>query len=446
MLGTMAQRTAHDSPAANRFARSGTVLLLGTLASNVLSYAFFVVLSRRLDQADLGAVGSLVNVSVIAGIPALGLQLVTARLVAHRAHDPQRARDLEIRLLKAALWFGVATAAALSLLSPLLAPALDVPVLASVVVALCMVPLTVLLSTQGLLQGRERFIALAVVLALGGVGKVTAALLAHQIGQGPTAVVGLYGITLVLVAGVGVAQVLFSQRASWSRRTTGAGSPTAPSGGTARLLRLVAAAVVPTSGLLFLAGIDVLLARHHLAPAESGQYTIGALFEKAAFWGMAFLATLFYPAMADEERRRSALIRALSVTAGLGVLGTAGTAALGDHLARLVGGPSFEPLGADLWRFAAFGVALALVQVLAYAGIAAATVRMGIAMWVVSGAAVLSVALVADSVTDIVTILLVCAAGLVAAGLYIERETLLRPRPASGLSEPRRARSVRRRR
>ena len=46
MLGTMAQRTAHDSPAANRFARTGTVLLLGTLASNVLSYGFFVVLSR----------------------------------------------------------------------------------------------------------------------------------------------------------------------------------------------------------------------------------------------------------------------------------------------------------------------------------------------------------------------------------------------------------------
>jgi hypothetical protein len=207
------------------------------------------------------------------------------------------------------------------------------------------------------------------------------------------------------------------------------------------LARLVAAAVVPTSGLLFLASIDVLLARSQLTPAESGQYTIGALFEKAAFWGMSFLATLFYPAMADQARRRPALVRALTVTAAVGLAGTLATVALGGPLARLVGGPGFAPLAPDLWRFAAFGVALALVQVLAYAGVAAATVRMGVAMWAVSGAAVLWVAWAGDSVTDIVTILLVCATGLVAAGLVIERGTLLRPPAPRDLSERRRART-----
>lgn len=437
MLGTMAQRMAHDSPAANRFARSGAVLLAGTLVSNVLSYAFFVVLSRRVAQADLGGIGSMVNLSVILGVPALGLQLVAARLVARRAHHGDHGRDLERRLLRASISLGAGSAVVLAVLSPIVSGVLDVSVLTVLLLAGGMVPIAVLLATQGLLQGRERFTALAVVLALVGVGKLLAALLAGAVSDSrghPTAlIVGLYGLGLAMVAAVGAAVAL-----SGGRPTAGA-APASPGGdikpgASARLVRLIAAAAVPTSGLLFLAGIDVLLARHHLSPAASGQYTIGALFEKAAFWGMTFLATLFYPAMTDATRRRAALVRALVVTGALGLVGTLVTAAAGDRLAGLVGGPTFVSLGPDLWRFVAFGVTLALVQVLAYAGVAAASVRMGITMWAVSGAAIAWVALAGDSVGDIITILLLSAAGLVAAGLLIERATLVDPARRQGAS------------
>jgi len=437
MLGTMAQRMAHDSPAANRFARSGAVLLAGTLVSNVLSYAFFVVLSRRVDQADLGGVGSMVNLSVILGVPALGLQLVAARLVARRAHHGDHGRDLERRLLRASIALGGGSALVLAALSPMVSKVLDVSVLTVLLLAGGLVPIAVLLATQGLLQGRERFTGLAVVLALAGVAKLLAALLASAVGSsgGRTTalIVGLYGLGLAMVAAVGAAVALSGGRPTAGTAPASPGPDSSPRA-SARLVRLIAAAAVPTSGLLFLAGVDVLLARHHLSPADSGQYTIGALFEKAAFWGMTFLATLFYPAMTDATRRRGALVRALLVTGALGLLGTAVTAAAGDRLAGLVGGPTFVPLGADLWRFVAFGVALALVQVLAYAGVAAASVRMGVTMWVVSGAAVAWVALAGDSVGDIITIFLLSAAGLVAAGLLIERTTLLEPTRRQGAS------------
>ena len=374
----------------------------------------------------------MINLSVIAGVPALGLQLVAARLVARRAGDESRVRDVEGRLMRAALVLGVGSAVALAALSPVLSHLLGVPVLTVVLLALCMVPFTVLLASQGLLQGRERFTALALVLALFGIGKILAALLAGRAGGGVGSVIALYGLALALVASAGVWAVFARAgrlRTPWVRTPTRPATVPhePPPGASAHLARLVAAAVVPTSGLLFLASVDVLLARNHLAPADSGQYTIGAIFEKAAFWGMTFLATLFYPAMADQARRRTALIRALVMTTALGVIGIVLTAALGEPLARLVGGPAFAPLGPDLWRFAAFGVALSLVQVLAYAGVAAATLRMGVAMWVVSGAAVLWIAWAGNSVTDIVTILLLCATGLVVAGLVIERGTLLRP-------------------
>ncbi|MDV3221956.1 oligosaccharide flippase family protein [Intrasporangium sp.] len=422
----MAQRMAHDAPAANRYARSGAALLVGTLASNALSYLFFVVLSRVLTSADLGGVGAMVNLSVIASVPALGMQLVAARLVARRRGDEARSRELERRMLEASLLLGVVLALVVSAISPVLAPTLEVTVLTVVLLAAALVPLTVLHGAQGLLQGRERFAALALVLTLAGLGKVLAAFLAgtHMGGITPVAtVILLYGLALVVVAALGALLVRRAPR----RTTPSDGSPSTrprPRGGTGRLVRLVAAAVVPTSGLLFLASVDVLLARHHLSPAESGQYTVGALFEKAAFWGMSFLATLFYPAMVDAPRRRAALLRALALVSGLGAAGVAMTVVLGEPLLQVVGGPQFTVIAPDLWRFTAFGVALSLVQILAYAGVAAATVRMGLAMWLVSGLAVAWVSLAGRTTVDIVTILLACAVVLVLAGLAIERETL----------------------
>lgn len=421
MLRTMAQRLTHDAPAANRFAASGAALLAGTLTANALSYAFFVVLSRLLDAGELGAVGALVNLSVIATVPALGLQLVAARLIAARlasADDsPQAADAHEPAILRGALRLGTAIALALAVLTPALTRLLSVDALAVLALSAAMVPMTLTYAAQGILQGEERFGPLAAVLALSGVSKVVAAVGAAVLGAEVNVVIALYAAATLAVGGLAVWTV---------RRGRPQGAPATPWGGR-HLARLVAAAAVPTSGLLFLASMDVLLARHHLTDAESGTYTVGALFGKAAFWGTSFLATLFYPAMTDPQRRRSALVRALAVTAGAGVAGIALTLALGRPLVLVVGGPDYAALAPDAWRFTAFGVLLALVQVLGYAGVAAASVRMGVAMWAAGVVAVTVTLATATSVVDVVTVMLGSAAALVVAGLVIERRSLTTP-------------------
>lgn len=412
------------SAPAQRLAGPGGALLAGTLLSNLLSYAFFVVLSRHLSGADLGAVGALVNLSVIASVAGLGLQLVAARLVAHAA-EASASSALDRQILWNATGLGIAVAAVVGLGSPLLSALLHVPLSAVIILAVSLAPMTVTFACQGVLQGRERFVTLAVVLGLAGVAKFGAAVSAALFGLSVTGVVGALAGGWFLVALV----ALWSARA-WPQRDTAVKQ--------SHLWRLVAAAVVPTSGLLFLSSIDVLLARQHLTAAESGAYTIGALFEKAAFWGMTFLATLFYPAMAVARRRRSALTKALGITGAVGLAGVVVTALFGAQLATLVGGVSYAALGPDLWRFTTFGVCLALVQVLAYAGLATASAPMGRAIWVVNilaAALVTAVPATRASVSALVTTLALCAAALVLVGLYLERGTL---GPVSGL---RRARS-----
>ena len=181
-------------------------------------------------------------------------------------------------------------------LSPVLGHLLHLSPLTVVAVGGAMLPTAVVFAAQGVLQGSEHFVRLAVVLAAAGVAKFAAAWVVARAGGGVGAVIALFALGWVAVAGI--ALLLLPPGAVHVRSGVGVERPR-------HLARLVAAAVVPTSGLLFLSSLDVLLARHHLAPDASGAYTVGALFEKAAFWASASSPRLFYPAMAQRSRRRA---------------------------------------------------------------------------------------------------------------------------------------------
>jgi O-antigen/teichoic acid export membrane protein len=385
-------------------ARSGALLLSGTLLANVAAYAFFVILSRRLPEDALGAVGAMVNLTTIAAVPALGLQLVAAREVAvarRRDREPDTT-TLDGQIVRLGLELGVLAALAVVVLSPFLAHLLHVDVSMLVVLAASMVPLGVTFAVQGVLQGEERFGALAAVLGASGLGKLGAALVAVWLGGGALLVVGALTAFWLLTAFLALALLpRHRRRPARGHRST--------------LRRMVAAAAVPTSGLLVLSSLDVLLARHHLSPADSGAYTVGALFEKAALWGMAFLATLFYPGMARATERRRATTRALAVTAGVGALGVLVTAAAARPLVALAGGATYADLAPVLWRFTLLGVLLALVQVLVYAALAVARPRAGIAVWIGALASVLAAQAAHRRVEDIVTVMLLSTGALVIA-------------------------------
>lgn len=410
-------RPVVESPPRTRrggVARSGALLLSGTLIANVLSYVFFIILSRHLSEDSLGAVGAMVNLSAIAVVPALGLQLVAAREVSQRLSRGPRdgpptldraEAGLQRDIIRLGLELGAGAAALIAVSSPLLAALFHVDVPTLLVLAASMLPLGLTFAAQGLLQGSERFVALATVLASSGVGKLAAALVAAALG----------GDVLVVVACLTAGWVLTGAIALMA---LGSGVTRTPAPRHPSVLRtMVTAAAVPTSGLLVLSSLDVLLARAHLTPADSGAYTVGALFEKAAFWGMAFIATLFYPAMARVAESRRATARALGVTAGVGTLGVLVTALVPQPLVLAAGGPTYAALAPVLWRFTLLGVLLALVQVLVFSRLAQSDARAGIAVWVGAVAAVVSMELTtrgrdAADVVDVVTVMLVCSAVL----------------------------------
>lgn len=393
----------------------GAVLFVGTLAGNLLGYLFFVVLSRTLSPQDLGAVGSLASLATIAAVPGLGIQLVAARWVAAPASDSAEVADGADAALAAGLRLALLLSAIALVLAPGAAYLLRVDVSAALAVAVAAAPITMTFAVQGLLQGRERFAALAIVAALVGVTRVVAAVIAAVAGLGPVAVMWLFA------AGCAVT---FVAAAALLRRDGRLPGPSAirhawGSSAARTIFRESATAVLPMSGLLVLSSVDMLLARHFLPADLSGGYAVGVLFEKVALWGPAFLATLYYPRMARPSDRPRAVRDALLLTAAVGVIGIVAAFLLGGPLVAVVGGAGYAALAPLAWLFTALGVALALVQVLVYADLAVGRHRAGAAVWLALGASAVVVAGRHDTITAVVTGVLgsILAVAIVSAAL-----------------------------
>ena len=63
-------------------ARAGVLLGVATVLSNALGYGLTVLLTRSYGPSEYGALGALLGVGLIAGIPAGALQYVLARRTA----------------------------------------------------------------------------------------------------------------------------------------------------------------------------------------------------------------------------------------------------------------------------------------------------------------------------------------------------------------------------
>ena len=121
--------------------------------------------------------------------------------------------------------------------------------------------------------------------------------------------------------------------------------------------------------------LDTLLASRYLTDGDLGRYNTGALLARAAFFAPSFVALLAYPRLARPAERRRALLTALALTGGIGVLGVAIAGFGGDPLIRVAFGAKYATpggfdLGADGWAFAGVGALLALVNLALLDGVA----------------------------------------------------------------------------
>jgi O-antigen/teichoic acid export membrane protein len=401
---------------------AGGILLVGaaTMLANGASYLLSMFAARWMSVPQYGGLGALLSISIIGGTLALGVQAVGARRVAaHRAagggvsaeEERSAVLALGLRLTAVVAVGGLAVSWPLAVL-------LDVPVPAVVLTFLAVAASVTGFGALGLVQGDERHrhygSAYAAIGCLRAAGGVVALAIRPEV---TSACVGILAGSL---AGT-VAAILIAGPSRLRRRLT------------AQLGREFAATTGSLIALYALSNTDLLLARSYLDGDASGEYALGSLVAKIAFFLPYAVITVFFPKMSAGTLRH-AFELAVGASAAIGAVATIGAALLGGPLVWLIGGDKYAGFAALAWLFALEGTLFAILQVILYAGFSSRARSLGI---LTACALVVQVVVVSfwvhQSVAAIVVCTCVIAATLVVVGIMVElRRT--RSRDASAQS------------
>ncbi|WP_243867112.1 lipopolysaccharide biosynthesis protein [Actinophytocola oryzae] len=389
---------------------SALLVSAGIGGNQLASYLLNVLAARLLVPSAFGELGSLLAVLVIGSVPAMGMQTVTALRVARR----DSAGELVALGLVTA---GAITVVALAV-SPLLVVLLHLgsPVPA-VFVAVALAGVTFTGLCYGILQGRHRFTALAALLltdAVVRIGGTLAGLLVTGTATGALAGTAI-GAAVVATAGWVVC-----------------GRPRPRGHGKAHVSEVLHA-VSAMLALVLLVNLDLVLARHYLPAHEAGEYAVGAIVAKIAYWLPQAVAILVLPRLASERGRRRMVPIALAVCAALDLVVVAGSAVMGPTVVSVVGGADYAASPIPVWPFALVGSALSLVQILLYSRIAGNDRWSTLLIW---GAVAVEVVLVTGrlhgALTQVVTAAVVATGTLVCASAVVELRSRREPLHAPG--------------
>lgn len=312
--------------------RAGVIVLAGSVVGHLGNYLFYVLAARSLGIVAFAEVTAMIAYATIFVWPVNGLQVAVARDVARMRSvaDHEGLAGLVTTLTRRGILLGLALAAILIGISPLLAGWLDLstiwlPIMAGIWIVL----LALLIVGAGVPQGLERFGVFAALLA-GPLGLLRALLL-------PVLVLaaGLTGSMLAMITAtlVGLAVIAPSVR----RAGRGPKRPVQFHPGAA-MSALVAFAS--------LTNVDVLVAKATLDADLAGAYSGAALIGKIALFAPSALALVLLPrasaALERGERAERAVLMTMAATIGLGLTIVGVLALLPGSVLALTFGEDFE--------------------------------------------------------------------------------------------------------
>ncbi len=326
---------------------------------NVSTYLFTIVAARLLGPRSYGAFAAVMGLLLVVGVLQLGLQATGARRIA--AH-PDGVAEIERTLRKVTWGSSIALAVLCLLLTPVINAALHLDnVGTAALVALVALPMTVMGGQAGILQGERRWTALALFYLAAGVPRLVigSALLLWR----PTEFWAVMGVAIAFFAPTVVGWLALRHRQE------GAADEPGSHGG-----RSVLAETARNSHALLaffaLSNADVIVARGVLDGHESGLYAGGLILVKAVLFLPQFVVVIAFPSMSTETARRSALFRSVGTVAVLGIIGTFLAWVLSDLVLTFIGGHEYAAIQGNLWRFAALGSVLSVLQLLVYSVVA----------------------------------------------------------------------------
>jgi O-antigen/teichoic acid export membrane protein len=298
-------------------ARAAGLLLIGTAAVNLGSWAYNLLCIRWLGSREFGDVAALTAVSTIAFLPLLGVQSTLAREVA-KHHAVGDARSIAGTLRYATRRLVIAAAAAfigLVCLAPLAEGALNLKSASSAIVTAALIAIGITwIVLQGALQGLQRFGQLATVAIVYGLARPILVVPLVLAGFGAAGAMGASVIATILALAL-VAIPLWS----FASREPAAGPLAEPS------FDAFSNVVIGLIAFTLLTNLDLIVAKIFLSAQAAGTYSSAALIGKlAAQVPAATVGTILLPKAIAHLRRKESIgplvSRALIVTVVFGAV------------------------------------------------------------------------------------------------------------------------------
>lgn len=361
------------TPGAGSARSGGIAIAVSMMVMSACAYAFTVIASHALGPTEYGVLGSLMGLLLVLSVASLGLQTTGARRIASHPES----RDAVTESVMRTSWImGVALTAVMLAITPVLDRVLSLPsIWASVFLAGCALPLTLMGGQSGILQGDRRWTSLSWLYLFNGIGRIVPGLAALSFSH--TSGGAMFGVFVGTWFPVAVGAFALRDRKRHSGAAVGG------------ILTEIAHNSHALLAFFVLSNIDIVLARAELSGHQAGLYAAGLIIAKSVLFLPQFVVVVAFPNMSSTRGHR-VLLGSLGIVLALGLLTTAGVAALHRIALLVVGGNEYADAEPILWLFAAMGTALALIQVLVYQVVARQHRH---AVWVIwAGAVAIAVA------------------------------------------------------
>lgn len=309
----------------NTFLQNSLILFVGTMIVNVLNYAFHLIIGRLVDPQAYGEIESLISLLAIISVPAATLTLIATKFAAEmRAKsDTEGLRSLSRYLNRKVLRYGIPLFGLLLVSTPLVKQFLRIPETLPILFLWVVVLLSFLSAvTSGLLTGWQKFVSTNISGVIATVIKVGAAFFLVRLGFAVNGVMGSYVLFFLVSYGM-----LFWFLHSLFERHGRSSLPEAEIS-FASVKSYILPAFYGTLSMAILGNADMILAKHHLEGAASGEY--GALYVvgRTIFFVTGVLTTVLFAMSSEEKARKVTASNTFHLAVGLTILvGLGGTAA-----------------------------------------------------------------------------------------------------------------------
>ncbi len=390
---------------------AGIAVAMGIM--NVATYGFTMLATYLLGPKDYGALIAAMNFLMVVSVLSLGLQATAARRI---SADPGHVGQIERSIMRVTYRASLALGLLMLALTPLIDRLLRLDsLLTTALIAVAVVPLTVMGGLAGILQGERRWGPLGLVYIAAGVPRLVIA--TALVLWSPGEFTALLGVTISAFAPAAVGW--------WALRTERRPGEVSHAHRGGAIFKESLHNSQALLAFFALSNVDIIVARNVLDDHDSGLYAAGLIITKALLFLPQFVVVVAFPAMATVTERRRAMVRSLSLIAGLGVVGTLAAWLLAPLAMVFAGGAEFDEVQPYLWLFALLGTLLSMIQLLVYSVLARQGRWTVLAVWVAL-ACVIGMGLTRDSILGLATTVVVIDALLLAvllgAAAYFQRE------------------------